>query len=329
MGHMIGNDIADTTLRQFVLGALDDQTRLLIEERLVTVPETFEALELAEGALAEAYVDGELSPEDRQRFEQVYLTTTERCRQVTVLRLVRDRARTRSRPPAQVARTPSTKLTAPRGAARMPRGRSLAVAGSLGLAVGWSAWLMVQQASLERELAAVTRQRLDQQRTLAQMSNELAQLSARAADLEGRSVVPAPGAAERARPVVSAPGAPATEDQLPGGVLRNPGPLGRVAIRPGAAVVSLILPLPDRAFSTYRAAVFGADGTELWSVAKLGATTAGGGRTLRVVAPSELLPAGDYEMRVSGVAVSGRVEPIATYPFRRPSQAGLPPFSRD
>ena len=36
-------------------------------------------------------------------------------------------------------------------------------------------------------------------------------------------------------------------------------------------------------------------------------------------APAELLPPGEYEIRVTGVAPDGRDRPVATYPFRRPS----------
>jgi len=118
MAAMIGHHAVDATLRQFLLGALDDQERLAVEARLVADPATFEALALAEGALAEAYVDGELSPEDRQRFERHYLTTTERCRQVTVLRLVRDRARTGFRAPRPM---PAASLVPPVAAASSRR----------------------------------------------------------------------------------------------------------------------------------------------------------------------------------------------------------------
>jgi anti-sigma factor RsiW len=316
---MIGNDIADETLRQFVLGALDDRARLAIEARLVTEPETFEALQLAEGALAEAYVDGELSPEDRQRFERYYLTTAERCRQVTVLRLVRDRARPGFRAPPPVRTIVSMNPAGRRAASRMPPAWTLALAGSLCLAVGWSAWLMVQQASLEREFAAVTRHRADQQRSLAQMSEELARLSARTAGLDGSAIAASAGAAARRHGLVSSPDAPVPEYQLRAGVLRGADALGPVAIPSGAAVVRLRLPLPDPAFPTYHAAVFGEDGRELWSVSRLVADTTSGARALCVVAPSELLPPGDYEVRVTGVASDGRQRAVATYPFRRSS----------
>ena len=73
-----GNSAA--TLKQFVLGALDDDHRLEVEQRLVTEPETFEALELVEAELVEAYAEDALSSAERLGFERHYLTTPERCR---------------------------------------------------------------------------------------------------------------------------------------------------------------------------------------------------------------------------------------------------------
>ncbi|MEO7272822.1 MAG: zf-HC2 domain-containing protein, partial [Vicinamibacterales bacterium] len=295
---MITNDSAAATLRQFVLGALADQDRLVIEERLITDPATFAALQLVEGALAEAYVDGELSPADRQRFERHYLTTTERCRQVTVLRLVRDRARTGFRVAPPGAPIVPIKPSPRQAASRMPPAWTLALAASLCLAVGWSARLMVQQASLAREFAALTRQRSDQQRTVSQMTDELARLSARAVELEGRAVRPRAAVADQRSGRVGPSDVVAPEYQLRAGVLRGADTLGPVAVPPGAAVVRLRLPLPDPAFPTYRAAVFDEDGAERWSVSRLVPDTTTGAHTLHVVAPSELLPPGEYEVRV-------------------------------
>jgi uncharacterized coiled-coil protein SlyX len=277
-------------------------------------------LELAEGALAEAYVDGELSPEDRQRFERHYLTTPERCRQVTVLRLVRDRARTGYRATQPTAAVTPMPGMAMRSAARPSPAWTAALAATLCLAVGWSAWLMVRQASLEREFTAVTRQRAEQQRTVSQMSEEIARLSARAAELQGSAVASAASAvAAPPSAAVSTTPPSTTEYDLRSGILRDAGTLVRVTIPPGAAVVRLRLPLSDAVFPSYRATLVDEDGNERWSVSRLVAETTDGVRALHLVAATELLPPGDYELRVSGAAADGHQEPIATYPFRRPS----------
>jgi hypothetical protein len=150
------------------------------------------------------------------------------------------------------------------------------------------------------------------------MSDELARLSARAAE-RGNVFALSSGAAESRPALASSTGAPGLDYQLRAGVLRGAGTMEPVAIPPGTALVHFRLPLPEAAFPTYRAAVFGEDGTELWAVARLVADATSGVRALRVIAPMELLPPGDYEVRVSGVAVDGRLKPVAIYPFRRPS----------
>src|SRR5215207_9956757 len=103
------------------------------------------------------------------------------------MRLVRDRARTGFRPSPIAAAAPVRPAAAAVSSRRLSAW-SLPLAASLCLAVGWSAWLMVRQALLERDFAAVLRQRSEQQQAVSQMSAEIARLAARAADLENSAV---------------------------------------------------------------------------------------------------------------------------------------------
>jgi hypothetical protein len=310
---MISNDDgAEATLRQLLLGALGDEERLALEERLLMDPPTFDTLELAERTLSEAYVAGELSPGDRQRFERHYLTTSDRCRQVTMMRLVRDRARTGLTAPRPV--TSSTVRTNRRPAHASPAAL-LVLTGALCLALGSSAWLVVRQASLRREFDAVSAQRAWQQAAVSQLSEQIVRLSARAAELEDPAATAPPPAA---RTPAAALGVPVPDYALTAGALRDAGTPVRVAVPPGAAVVHLDLPLPDAGFNAYRATVYDADGEERWSVSKLIPAAGRQAATLRLVAAADLLVRGDYEIRVSGIAADGHLEPVATYPFRRP-----------
>ena len=307
--------VTDATLRLFVLGALDDRERLEIEERLISEPAMLEQLELAQGRLAAAYVDGELSPDDRQRFERHCLTTTERCRQVTVLRLVRDRARIgvreRHTPGPAGPEAPVVSRSVPRD----PSAWTLAVAGLVCLTVAGAAGLTVRLVSLQRQLAVVHQQHADQQRAVSEMSMEVARLSARAVELE--AVASAPFARVPLEAAPASAGGP--EYELHSGALRRGGAMVRVVVPAGAPLVRFRMRVANAVFPAYRAAIVDARGVERWSISALVPDTVDGALVLRVVSPSELLVAGEYEVRITGLAADGHDQPIGAYPFRRPS----------
>src|SRR5215212_4438237 len=79
------------TLKRYLLGELDEEPRLEIEERLVMDPEFFELLGPSEDELTEEYVEGVLSPAERIGFERHFLINEDRRWQVGFVRLLRDR----------------------------------------------------------------------------------------------------------------------------------------------------------------------------------------------------------------------------------------------
>jgi hypothetical protein len=64
-------------VRDYLLGHLSDDEQEKIEERLMTDDELFEELEISKNELIEEYRDGELAPDDRQRFGAGYLASAE------------------------------------------------------------------------------------------------------------------------------------------------------------------------------------------------------------------------------------------------------------
>jgi len=73
-------DVVDPNkLRQYLLGALTEEEQLApIEERLLVDDDFFEELQLVKDDLIDEYVKDELTANDRQHFEQHFLTTSER-----------------------------------------------------------------------------------------------------------------------------------------------------------------------------------------------------------------------------------------------------------
>jgi len=65
------------TVRDYLLGHLNNQEQEKIEERLMVEDDLFEELEISKGELVEEYCAGELNKDDRQWFEHNYLASTE------------------------------------------------------------------------------------------------------------------------------------------------------------------------------------------------------------------------------------------------------------
>ena len=69
-------------IRQYLLGQLAEEEQQAIEQRLLTEDALFEELEVTEGELFDEYVSNELTPIDRKQFEQYFLSTPERQREL-------------------------------------------------------------------------------------------------------------------------------------------------------------------------------------------------------------------------------------------------------
>ncbi|MBV9211645.1 MAG: hypothetical protein JOZ52_13485, partial [Acidobacteria bacterium] len=68
----------DLTFRKYLLEELSPEEQSEVEERLFLNAESFQQLEMVEDELIDDYVYGELSPRERERFDNIFLTTPER-----------------------------------------------------------------------------------------------------------------------------------------------------------------------------------------------------------------------------------------------------------
>jgi CHAT domain-containing protein len=76
-------------IRKYLLGELlDAEQERALEERLLTDDDFCEQIEIAEDELIERYLGDELSPGEREQFEQNFLSTTERKQKLSVARSV-------------------------------------------------------------------------------------------------------------------------------------------------------------------------------------------------------------------------------------------------
>jgi hypothetical protein len=129
--------------------------------------------------------------------------------------------------------------------------------------------------------------------------------------LANRSAQPRPTEA-------SAPGSGTTSPTftLATGLLRSGGSLTRVNVPNDSAVVRLRLEVPTAdSYPTYRATMLDEDGKEIWTAANL-RVHEGGSPAVVVPVPAEILPRGDYQVRLSGQKLEGEPEVVGTYTFR-------------
>jgi CHAT domain-containing protein len=76
-------------IRKYLLGELlDAEQECALEERLLTDDDFCEQIEIAEDELIEGYLGDELSPGEREQFEQNFLSTTERRQKLSVARSI-------------------------------------------------------------------------------------------------------------------------------------------------------------------------------------------------------------------------------------------------
>ena len=71
-------EIERQEMRSFLLGALDEDLTTQFEERILTEPGVYEELLVVEEELIDQYVTGDLSAPERQQFENHFLVTAER-----------------------------------------------------------------------------------------------------------------------------------------------------------------------------------------------------------------------------------------------------------
>src|SRR5437763_11020866 len=83
----------EKTIRQYLLGELDEAEMVRFEERLMTDDELFEMLQVVEDDLLDEAAARELSGEESARFDRYFLATPDRRARLDLSRALHDYAR--------------------------------------------------------------------------------------------------------------------------------------------------------------------------------------------------------------------------------------------
>lgn len=313
----------ERSLRRYVLGSLEEDSRLQLEEKLVQDPDTFELLGVIEDELTEEYLDGALTEDEKRGFERHSLSSPHRRGVPEFFRALRTVAS------ASGDAEPEKRGEAARwfGPA-WPQPAWLGAAAALLVAsLAANVWLALRAPSpvapdvapvavsgeepspsptspsepVSDRLAELAETNRELEVRLASRRQQLAEAQARVQALETAS----------ARTTMAIP-----TFTLAAGLLRSGGSLERVVVPTDVDVVRLVLDLPGDDYPLYRAALHDVDGDEIWAQSKLRAESTGEQIVVAVLVPAAVLVHGDYQMKVSGRTESGDLEGLASYTFR-------------
>jgi len=301
-----GRARADETLVQYLIGGLTDDEAEPIDELIVADAEFEIRLRAVEDDLVDAYVNGELAGDTRDRFTAHYLASPAGRARVEIAEALRGYRRDDDRDDR--AATPAARRSV---LAWWP----LAAAAVLLLAVGLLAIDNVRlrrEATTMRERQAAREQREQQledaihrqQSAMANASQELAR--ARDALAAGQARTPEP---------------PSTGARVLAFVLlpanRGAGETPTIAIPANAGAVLLRLQLDGDDHARYTVVLKAAVTDRIvWRSGVLRAVSAGDRKMLPASVPASVLRPGAYVADVAGLPAQGPSESVDPYPFR-------------
>lgn len=295
-----------SAVRLYLLGGLDGEARLRLEERLLADAADFEELLASEQELFEEYLSGRLPPAERERFESFFLSTPERQRDLAFARAFRRYVATHpaaataaATTGASVAAEDPTAADSPSDATRAGKGESerpepfwrrFFAPPSLRLRAAWALLLVVCGAAALLYFKPWQDPRADAELELARLNSA----SPRDADAERYFAV-----------------------TLARGLTRADGETTRVRLPAGAPGALLRFERAPEPFETYRAQLKATeDARRTYTVNDLRPVESDGARVILLYVPARLLPPGDYQLRLAGRPPAGDPEELATYRFR-------------
>ncbi|MGH9928537.1 MAG: hypothetical protein ACREA9_04810 [Pyrinomonadaceae bacterium] len=308
-----------------------------MEEAFFADDSKFEALELAEDELIDAYVRNELSPEEQRQFQAKLLTSPRIVERVNFARALTEKT---SQPLSQQQEADaqpeySVSHPAPKPKARWWEGSFalqpalrmalaacivLILLGGVTLVTGWLR-LRGESDRLAAERAAVLRQKEDLDKQSTEQRARTEQLTAdlqqardqRAEDLKRieelqRNQKPAESGQRTIFGTITLLLAP--------GSLRSGGGGPQLTVGPETSTAQLNLLLQRNEYPRYSVSIKTADGAVIFSQKRLKPHKTGSGEVLGISVPSRRLSPGDYTVHVDGLTSTEKVESVEDYEFR-------------
>lgn len=271
-------------IREYLLGQLSSEQLSEFEERLLTDDDVLQELEIVEDEMVDEYLREELTPADRAGFESHFMAAPQHCEKLAFARAFRKSLTNRVGLPGQA--TSSAQPAEP--AVGEASGSEASRVRTPGRKKSWFTFFGIQNPALGYATAVAL----------------VLVLVGISWVVWNRATVPRdPG---RVHSVVLASGL--TRDV-------SEGPR-KVSVPANTDTLRLQLIIPQNHYTSYEATLAGADGVELTTQSNLISGAVDDQSAVIFDIPANLLPPGDYRVKLSGQNSGGSTVPVASYSFR-------------
>ncbi len=304
--------IEERQICQYLLGKLEQEQQQRLEEQLMTRKDLFEQLLALEDELIDEYLKNTLSPQDREGFEKHFLLAPERHQKLKFAQAFRSYVAAENG--GKKKDVPAPLLWQSLLAALRTQSPALryGLQGALLTVVVAGLWMTSTTWHLHTEVAQIRTQQHAWQEREQQLQQDLEDQRQLGQALEQQLK----RAQAQQRPGIENPLPAMAAFALTRGVVRDSGTLKRVTIPSGTRLVELKLELADNQYENYRV-VLDSEGSEILILNKVKPEQIGTHQFVVLTLPANLLPYGDYSLKLGGVSTSGEYNPIGTYYFLR------------
>jgi hypothetical protein len=335
--------INSQTLVKYLLGSLPEKEAERLDELYITDGEFAAALSAAEKDLVDAYVQGELTGPELERFRVYYLSSPLRRNRLGFAQALSAVAEVPRTAASSTALEQPAELSTKQEKAKWFTGKSFFTTPRLGWQWGFAAaaialfvvgsWLVFENMRLRQqaskvqtrpELAATREQELEnelgrQREAIAKTEQELARVREEREALAAKvNQTPETGPVREGNTSNKPP--PATRGASIASFILTPQLRGvqqvrTISIPADTNQVSMRLELEPNDASDYRVALIDQAGQLLWRSRQLKATSTTSGKSLDVMFPTRLLRSQAYTLRVTNAA-GDPSDVISDYPFK-------------
>jgi cell division protein FtsB len=301
-------------MRRYLLGLLPEPEQVALEERFFEDGEILREMRAVEQDLVDAYVRGQLGPDEKSVFESHYLSVHRRAERVA---FAGDLLRLADAEPELTLQTGSTESREPfwrkwLSLFQTPQFAMSAAGAMIAILVVSGLLLFRERARWRQELAKSQAEQAAQKEKLNALEQEIAKGRADAAQLAAEL--------EQLRQQQLGPPEPAAPATIFSFLLlptsRGAAEQQTLRLAPNAARVRLQMKIRAGGYKSYRVRIDPIDGGNAWESASVTARSAGISTTLSVLVPARNLPRGDYNLELSGIDANGAAESIENYSFR-------------